>query len=245
MEKQLLTIREAAELLGISIDTLRRWDESGKLPAIRAGEGSHRHYNKNDLELFINDLFNLAKKWAFNPTPIELDPSFYCPNSSIFQAKLTKMQNVLEKVPHIKDIYSLLVAIAGEIGNNSFDHNLGNWPDIVGIFFAYDARKNTIVLADRGQGILATLHRVRPSLVTHQEALNVAFTEKITGRAPENRGNGLKFVRQVISDNPFSLKFQTGNAKLEIKSYNNDLLNSTAEENFHGCIALIKFNKIK
>jgi len=25
-------------------------------------------------------------------------------------------------------------AIAGEIGNNSFDHNIGNWPDMAGIF---------------------------------------------------------------------------------------------------------------
>ena len=48
------------------------------------------------------------------------------------------------------------VAVAGEIGNNSFDHNLGNWADMIGIFFYYDEKTHTIILADRGQGVLVT-----------------------------------------------------------------------------------------
>jgi len=31
MEEKLLTITQAAEILGVSLDTLRRWDKSGKL----------------------------------------------------------------------------------------------------------------------------------------------------------------------------------------------------------------------
>ena len=43
MEDKLLKISEAAELLGVSIDTLRRWDKSGKLVAIKKEGGTHRY----------------------------------------------------------------------------------------------------------------------------------------------------------------------------------------------------------
>ena len=59
-------------------------------------------------------------------------------------------------------------------------------------------RNRKIVLADRGQGILTTLKRVRPELINSSEAMRLAFTETISGRYPETRGNGLKFVRSII-----------------------------------------------
>jgi len=39
MGEKLLTISQAAEYLGVSLNTLRRWDESGKLIAIRKEGG--------------------------------------------------------------------------------------------------------------------------------------------------------------------------------------------------------------
>ncbi len=101
-----------------------------------------------------------------------------------------------------KPLFSLLTSVSGEIGNNSYDHNLGQWPDMSGIFFGYDLNKKQIVLADRGLGILQTLKRVRVELKDHESALKVAFTEIISGRKPEARGNGLKYVKNVISKNP-------------------------------------------
>ncbi len=86
------------------------------------------------------------------------------------------------------ELFSLLVSVAGEIGNNSFDHNLGLWPDTPGVFFGYDLNKKQIVLADRGVGVLKTLKRVRPGLARDADALEVAFTEVISGRAPERQG---------------------------------------------------------
>ena len=42
IDQELLTIGQAAEYLGVSLNTLRRWDESGKLVAIRKdGGGLH------------------------------------------------------------------------------------------------------------------------------------------------------------------------------------------------------------
>ncbi|MBI5753537.1 helix-turn-helix domain-containing protein [Candidatus Peregrinibacteria bacterium] len=238
----LLNIKEAANLIGVSIDTLRRWDEAGKLPAIRAGgKGSHRFYQKSDLELFLKDPFYLAKSWAFSQAPFEPEKDFYCPNSSVFQGRLTKLEFLLQKVPEFKNSFSLITSITGEIGNNSFDHNLGSWPDINGTFFAFDVSKRIIVLADRGHGILTTLRRVRPELKDDRDALEMAFTKIITGRAPEKRGNGLKFVRKAISQSSISLLFQSGDAQLKLEPNSNKIHPRKVENNFHGCLAFIKF----
>lgn len=45
---KLLTIGESATYLGVSIDTLRRWDNKGIIYAYRSPSG-HRYFNKNDL----------------------------------------------------------------------------------------------------------------------------------------------------------------------------------------------------
>jgi hypothetical protein len=242
MDKILLNIREAAQFIGVSVDTLRRWDNDGKLMAIRGGgKGTHRFYRKFDLELFLKNPLALAKSWAFSSNPFEPENEFYCPNSSIFQGRLTKLESLLQKTKGLETDFSLITSIAGEIGNNSFDHNLGNWPDIGGIFFAYDINKRMVVLADRGLGILQTLKRVRASLTDDKTALEVAFTEVITGRAPEDRGNGLKYVRKVVEKSSISLFFVTGDAQLEQKPYSYDIHLQKSGDNFHGCLALIRF----
>lgn len=226
-------------MIGVNIATLRRWDESGKLIAIRPGKGSHRLYRLKDIEVFMTDLFSLAKKWVMSDAPQEPEKSFYCPNSSVFQARLNRMEGELQMA--FPDIFSLVTSVAGEIGNNSFDHNLGAWPDINGIFFAYDLSKRIIVLADRGLGILQTLKRVRESLESDAEALKMAFTEVITGRVPEHRGNGLKYVRQVVTESAIRLIFQTGDAKLNLKQGDMDVTIEKADQPFRGCLALIRY----
>lgn len=236
--KDMIAIGEAAELLGISQDTLRRWDKSGKLSSVKS-TGGHRLYSRFQIELHLSDLQILAKDWVESSKEISAD--FHCTDSSIFQARLHKMEQLLSRVEKMKNIFPLIVAVAGEIGNNSFDHNLGNWPDISGVFFGYDIAKRSIVLADRGQGVLATLRRVRPALETHSEALKVAFSEIISGRAPENRGNGLKFVRQVIRDNPIGLTFRTGDAELILRKDESDLDIHRSATKFRGCLAFITF----
>lgn len=52
-KKELLTIREVADLFGVHQQTLRRWDEQGKLRAIRVGEFGHRKYRRADIEKLI------------------------------------------------------------------------------------------------------------------------------------------------------------------------------------------------
>jgi len=242
MENKLIPIKEAALMIGVTMTTLRRWDQSGALKSVRAGEKGHRYYRKRDIDLFVQNLSNIAWEWAVGETAHELDSHFYCSNSAVFQGRLEELRNDLVTIQSLSPIRSLVVAVAGEIGNNSFDHNLGNWPDAVGIFFAYDLKRRSIVLADRGIGILTSLQRVRPSLATHQEALKVAFTERITGRAPESRGNGLKFVRKVLQENPsLSLDFRTGDARLVLEKGDKDINVDAGVDLFRGCFASIVF----
>src|SRR3989338_3459108 len=238
MSEELISIGEAASILGVSIDTLRRWDQSGKLSSIKS-EGGHRNYYRSQIEVFLNDLFVLAKDWVLKGA--ELLSKFYCSNSAVFQTELIKMQDLLGGIAELSSTFPLVVAVAGEIGNNSFDHNLGKWPDTPGIFFSYDITKRIIVLADRGLGILATLKRVKPELNNDEEALRVAFTEVLSGRAPENRGNGLKFVRKIVAENPVGLLFQSGVCELILTKDSDSLDIKQSREPFRGCFALITF----
>ena len=181
--------------------------------------------------------FALAYQWVKNVAPRQIGEKYYCQTRDIFQSRLDSMVNLLLKNTKIaeNDIY-ILSAVAGEIGNNSFDHNLGNWPDIAGVFFAYEfnEKKLTIVLADRGQGVFKTLKRVKPELKNDQEALHTAFNEKISGRAPESRGNGLKFVKESIKQTKNHLTFISGTAKVVL---NEEMVTSQTEK-INGCLAL-------
>jgi len=239
MEDKLIKISEAAGRLGVSIDTLRRWDKSGKLVAIKKEGGTHRYYHEKDIEVFTNNLFQIAFNWAFNG--VEISKDFYCKTSDVFRARLEKMGYLIMQKPGFEKLYSLIVLIAGEIGDNSFAHNIGKWPDEPGVFFAYDIQKGIVVLADRGLGILETLRPVRPDLSNHIKAVQVAFTEFVSGRAPEKRGNGLKLVREVVLAQPIDLFFASGDAELYMQGAGKTFKVTRGQYTMRGCIAKIKF----
>ncbi len=164
----------------------------------------------------------------------------YCKTRDVFQARLDSMINVLLKNKKIReDHVYILSAIVGEIGNNSFDHNIGSWLNEAGIFFSYDFSRNNleILLADSGQGVYKTLKKVKPEINDDKEAIKVAFYEKISGRAPESRGNGLKFVRENIKNTGFCLEFYSGQAFIKLNA--NESIEKT-NNNYQGCLALIK-----
>src|SRR5688500_17733417 len=53
-----LTVKQAAEKLDVSADTLRRWDKSGKFPSTRHPINNYRVYATEQVETFVNDLKN-------------------------------------------------------------------------------------------------------------------------------------------------------------------------------------------
>jgi len=52
MIKKYLTVKEAAELIGVTPLTLRNWDKAGKLKAYRNPFNNYRVYKPDDIELF-------------------------------------------------------------------------------------------------------------------------------------------------------------------------------------------------
>lgn len=190
---------------------------------------------------------NLEKQvWQWvseNAESVDVVSESYCKTRDVFQARLEKMTNDLLKSGKIEEgKVFIAAAIAGEIGNNSFDHNLGNWRDIPGAFFGYEfiEDKLTIALADRGQGVFSTLKEVRPELADDKEALRVAFMEVISGRAPEERGNGLKFVRENVKAENIHLDFYSGKAKAEL---NNDFKVGETKKEVNGCLAIFQLKR--
>jgi DNA (cytosine-5)-methyltransferase 1 len=53
--KKYLTLSEAAELIGKSKETLRRWDREGKLLAVREPISNYRVYKRDQIEMLLSD----------------------------------------------------------------------------------------------------------------------------------------------------------------------------------------------
>jgi excisionase family DNA binding protein len=53
-DTKLIKIREAAELLGINPETLRRWDNEGRLKAVRIGKRKDRRYKLSDIQKIMD-----------------------------------------------------------------------------------------------------------------------------------------------------------------------------------------------
>jgi excisionase family DNA binding protein len=52
-DDDLITIDEAAEMLGLSKVTLRRWTRDGRLPCIRVGPRGDRRFRPSELESYV------------------------------------------------------------------------------------------------------------------------------------------------------------------------------------------------
>ena len=52
---ELLTLREACDILKCHPNTLRQWDNKGILPAIRIGVKKIRRYKKEDILKFLDN----------------------------------------------------------------------------------------------------------------------------------------------------------------------------------------------
>lgn len=87
MESKYISIKKAAKTLGVSEDTLRRWDREGKLAASRT-EGGHRRY----------DISALRPETVHKANPFEVRKTIaYARVSSHDQkADLIRQQQVLE-----------------------------------------------------------------------------------------------------------------------------------------------------
>ncbi|MDT8339568.1 MAG: DNA cytosine methyltransferase, partial [Sulfurimonas sp.] len=63
------SLNETAEILSISKETLRRWDNSGKLKSVRNPINNYREYKQNDLIIFENAKIHFDTKSYTNISP--------------------------------------------------------------------------------------------------------------------------------------------------------------------------------
>lgn len=140
-------------------------------------------------------------EWYAAGEPPAADPEV-CASRDVFEGRLDGLLRELLRSGWSENAAALLVAVLGEVGNNCFDHNLGRWRDAAGCRLGreMDVDPSLFWVVDRGVGILETLRRADPTLQTPQQAIEAAFARVLSGRAPERRGNGLKFVRAVVNE---------------------------------------------
>jgi DNA-binding transcriptional ArsR family regulator len=144
--------------------------------------------------------FEAAFSWLSSRGAPEATNEYLSETRDVLTARLPRLKS-LTKNGLSPSLLPLVVATAGEIGNNSFDHNLGQWRDTPGCWLEAQTtgRDLWVCIGDRGQGVFRSLSRVHPEFKDDQAALEAAFETVISGRSPEQRGNGLKFVRSSLS----------------------------------------------
>jgi hypothetical protein len=157
---------------------------------------------------------------------------FFSKSRDIFAARIQSY--ILETKKYLE------AAVIGEIGNNTFDHNFAFERSLPwGVYCNLLYKHKYIVLADYGRGIRQSLLSVLPAIVSDTEAVETAFTKRISGRSPEQRGNGLKFVSETIRQNNWHLYFQSGSGSCSIDGH--EIIFSSKMPSITGCLAILDF----
>jgi len=60
-EKRYLRVNQVAKLLGVTPLTLRNWDKTGKLAALRNPLNNYRIYKREDIDLFLRKIESRGK----------------------------------------------------------------------------------------------------------------------------------------------------------------------------------------
>ena len=134
----------------------------------------------------------------------------------------------------------LEAAVIGEIGNNTFDHNFFFETNLPwGVYCNLSYRHKYTVIADYGMGVRKSLLSVLPAIASDLEAVETAFTKRISGRYPEQRGIGLKFVSETIQQNNRHLYFQSGSGSCSIDGH--EIIFFEKTPSITGCLAILDF----
>ena len=111
MSSNFIDISEAAQRLGVTIGTLRRWDASGKLKSVRT-LGNHRRYRLDDIEA----IFNMEN-------PLRGNAFIYCRVSTKKQLESGNLKRQQERlIQHCKDKNYNVLAIYEEVASGLNDN---------------------------------------------------------------------------------------------------------------------------
>ena len=59
---RLLGIREVADLFGVDISTVRRWEQAGYLRSVRIGQRGHRRYHAVDIQELLESRAEIQER---------------------------------------------------------------------------------------------------------------------------------------------------------------------------------------
>lgn len=110
----LIDISEAAQRLGVTMITLRRWDALGKLKSVRT-LGNHRRYRLEEIEAIVNsvEVVQSAQRNAF----------IYCRVSTKKQQESGNLQRQRDRlIQYCQDKHYTVVAIYEEVASGLNDH---------------------------------------------------------------------------------------------------------------------------
>ncbi len=129
----------------------------------------------------------------------------HCRYGDEFNARLGQFERMFRNFGLNDEDAKRALVIFGELGNNVFDHNLGNWPTnfsgSIVVAQNYPQKKRIeCVIADAGVGFLGSLRAAFPALHSDLEAIQKGL-EGYTGRIGETRGNGLKTIQNWTINN--------------------------------------------
>ena len=85
MESKFINIKDAAKMLGVSKLTLRNWDKSGKLTALRHPINNYRVYLLENIEKILKQIESNEK----TPHKTKIEPE----NRKFFKAKVIHMSD--------------------------------------------------------------------------------------------------------------------------------------------------------
>ncbi len=72
MAGKFLTIKQAAQLLGVTALTLRNWDKNGKLPTSRHPMSNYRIYKSDAIEKLVRDIESGSMPTKAKPRKIKV-----------------------------------------------------------------------------------------------------------------------------------------------------------------------------
>lgn len=212
--KQLVSIGKAADMLGVSIDTLRIWEEQGKIHPVYT-QGGHRRYKVADIEE--------ANGSASSRDEVRV--AVYCRTSSHEQKQKGDLERQLGRVlSHCVDKGYKVVETFEEVGSGMSDTR----PKLLRLFKLVEEKKiNKVVVEHKDRlsrfmvdflvhyfnshgveieymsEVLGTTYE--QELVADMLSLMASFSAKIYGRrSGENRR--LKKLKEVQDANPESLQ---------------------------------------
>ena len=114
MVGNLIDISEAAQRLGVTLITLRRWDALGKLKSVRTF-GNHRRYRLDEIEALVNsvEVVQSSQKNAF----------IYCRVSTKKQQESGNLQRQQERlIQYCQDKGYKVVTVYEEVASGLNDH---------------------------------------------------------------------------------------------------------------------------